>query len=133
MLSYPFFSSFFCNDTATTEIYTLSLHDALPIYYANRLPRREVLDQRKRFGDAALAFLVSVVEMFETKRFAVTEQLQEVARGIAAGDDHDVGDAGVHERLNRIIDHRPIVYRQQVFIGHCRQWAQTRSEPACQN
>src|SRR3712207_6899284 len=28
-------SSFFFNDTATTEIYTLSLHDALPIY--NRL------------------------------------------------------------------------------------------------
>src|SRR2546430_9684161 len=26
----PFF--FFFNDTATTEIYTLSLHDALPIY-----------------------------------------------------------------------------------------------------
>src|SRR3712207_9397097 len=24
-------TSFFCNDTATTEIYTLSLHDALPI------------------------------------------------------------------------------------------------------
>src|SRR5688572_33252454 len=28
-LSFPFF--FFFNDTATTEIYTLSLHDALPI------------------------------------------------------------------------------------------------------
>src|SRR5947208_14956677 len=26
-----FLSSFFFNDTATTEIYTLSLHDALPI------------------------------------------------------------------------------------------------------
>src|SRR2546430_10264158 len=26
-------SFFFFNDTATTEIYTLSLHDALPIYY----------------------------------------------------------------------------------------------------
>src|SRR3712207_7014984 len=25
--------SFFFNDTATTEIYTLSLHDALPIWY----------------------------------------------------------------------------------------------------
>ena len=25
---------FFCNDTATTEIYTLSLHDALPIFIA---------------------------------------------------------------------------------------------------
>src|SRR2546430_16513246 len=29
-LSFSFF--FFFNDTATTEIYTLSLHDALPIY-----------------------------------------------------------------------------------------------------
>src|SRR5688572_33474569 len=27
-----FVSSFFFNDTATTEIYTLSLHDALPIF-----------------------------------------------------------------------------------------------------
>src|SRR5271170_701607 len=31
---------FFFNDTATTEIYTLSLHDALPIYAAGRLKRR---------------------------------------------------------------------------------------------
>src|SRR5256885_6080212 len=31
-------SFFFFNDTATTEIYTLSLHDALPIY-AGRLAR----------------------------------------------------------------------------------------------
>src|SRR2546430_5726956 len=29
--------SFFFNDTATTEIYTLSLHDALPISYAREL------------------------------------------------------------------------------------------------
>src|SRR3712207_7995511 len=28
---------FFFNDTATTEIYTLSLHDALPIYGIERL------------------------------------------------------------------------------------------------
>src|SRR3712207_7250128 len=28
---------FFFNDTATTEIYTLSLHDALPIYDLQRL------------------------------------------------------------------------------------------------
>ena len=29
-----FYFFFFFNDTATTEIYTLSLHDALPIYLA---------------------------------------------------------------------------------------------------
>src|SRR3712207_7118113 len=32
MLCCLFFIFFFFNDTATTEIYTLSLHDALPIY-----------------------------------------------------------------------------------------------------
>src|SRR5437899_8845666 len=40
MLSFAFF--FFFNDTATTEIYTLSLHDALPIFliehYAGAFP-----------------------------------------------------------------------------------------------
>src|SRR2546429_7170458 len=32
MLISSFYSFFFFNDTATTEIYTLSLHDALPIF-----------------------------------------------------------------------------------------------------
>src|SRR5258705_13826127 len=31
-----FFFFFFFNDTATTEIYTLSLHDALPIFHRGR-------------------------------------------------------------------------------------------------
>src|SRR2546422_11137548 len=35
--SFLFF--FFFNDTATTEIYTLSLHDALPISAPRRTPR----------------------------------------------------------------------------------------------
>src|SRR2546429_5948553 len=36
-ISSPPFNSFFFffNDTATTEIYTLSLHDALPIWYTS--------------------------------------------------------------------------------------------------
>src|SRR3712207_7205031 len=33
---------FFFNDTATTEIYTLSLHDALPIYTGVIVPFRRV-------------------------------------------------------------------------------------------
>src|SRR2546429_6449691 len=34
--SYPCLFFFFFNDTATTEIYTLSLHDALPISSCSR-------------------------------------------------------------------------------------------------
>src|SRR2546427_4709150 len=39
MFSISFFFFFF-NDTATTEIYTLSLHDALPIYGVDEPPAR---------------------------------------------------------------------------------------------
>src|SRR5256885_16839957 len=35
-----FFSFFFFNDTATTEIYTLSLHDALPISFPSHATPR---------------------------------------------------------------------------------------------
>src|SRR3954471_25100822 len=37
MAGSPSILFFFFNDTATTEIYTLSLHDALPIYPTKRL------------------------------------------------------------------------------------------------
>src|SRR2546423_5822039 len=41
---------FFFNDTATTEIYTLSLHDALPIFpplWDDLIPRGRVADHQK--------------------------------------------------------------------------------------
>src|SRR2546430_17565664 len=37
----PYLFVFFFNDTATTEIYTLSLHDALPICDVLPAPRRD--------------------------------------------------------------------------------------------
>src|SRR3712207_8790186 len=47
--------SFFFNDTATTEIYTLSLHDALPI-----LLRHLVIGDAARRQDGADAYLLLV-------------------------------------------------------------------------
>src|SRR3712207_7519946 len=47
---------FFFNDTATTEIYTLSLHDALPIFKSrldvggSQVARRRVADCGSRVG-----------------------------------------------------------------------------------
>src|SRR5256885_9376587 len=58
---------FFFNDTATTEIYTLSLHDALPIYLhdplqghageprGDRLPAADGLRPQRRRGPRAHA------------------------------------------------------------------------------
>src|SRR3712207_7014276 len=38
---------FFFNDTATTEIYTLSLHDALPIWVRARQLIEPIVDRRR--------------------------------------------------------------------------------------
>src|SRR5438034_6452334 len=40
--------SFLFSDTATTEIYTLSLHDALPIFWRRRLLRARLRAARER-------------------------------------------------------------------------------------
>src|SRR5258708_21207761 len=43
---------FFFNDTATTEIYTLSLHDALPILWMRRKPRESAAISLRELGAA---------------------------------------------------------------------------------
>src|SRR5215210_8766446 len=43
-----FFFFFFFNDTATTEIYTLSLHDALPTSWRGRCSRRATPSRSSR-------------------------------------------------------------------------------------
>src|SRR6266540_7512002 len=65
---YFFFFFFFFNDTATTEIYTLSLHDALPILRAERVrhddderARRVLLDALRDLRDRVEVHLEEVV------------------------------------------------------------------------
>src|SRR5260370_32593007 len=50
------FFFFFFNDTATTEIYTLSLHDALPIL-AGRVRRSDQSIVRRQQGSLACPFV----------------------------------------------------------------------------
>src|SRR2546430_17124959 len=58
-----FFFFFFFNDTATTEIYTLSLHDALPISAGAATPASfcaaEICARRARSASPALGCLRS--------------------------------------------------------------------------
>src|SRR2546429_6053586 len=58
-----FFLFFFFNDTATTEIYTLSLHDALPISLPKGVARvgctAEILDVVKRYEDGRMDILTA--------------------------------------------------------------------------
>src|SRR5437667_10137987 len=64
--------SLFFNDTATTEIYTLSLHDALPIYILHRnFTRRQVAIQNRvasNIGISQSTFSVKVLNLFSRSR-----------------------------------------------------------------
>ena len=46
---------FFFNDTATTEIYTLSLHDALPIWYQTVMWNTHVFDWKEGVDAQSMA------------------------------------------------------------------------------
>src|SRR3712207_8057432 len=64
-------SVFFFNDTATTEIYTLSLHDALPICLFARA--RSLLHGLRRPGRLS-------AEMEEEMRFHIEMEAERIAR-----------------------------------------------------
>src|SRR5438094_7988194 len=55
------FIIFFFNDTSTTEIYTLSLHDALPIYLARKLSLRRKRSSPNVFEMAATETITSII------------------------------------------------------------------------
>src|SRR2546427_10513380 len=58
---------FFFNDTATTEIYTLSLHDALPIF-TEIYPEHVVLDGNHPLAGIALRLHLKVEGVREADR-----------------------------------------------------------------
>src|SRR3712207_7311151 len=83
---YIFF--FFFNDTATTEIYTLSLHDALPIF-VRLLTREALLSFRRAPLLSALSITTIGFSLFTVGLFGlVAINLREALRGIERSEEH---------------------------------------------
>src|SRR6266487_6445360 len=77
------FLFFFFNDTATTEIYTLSLHDALPIYVLTRRTRARLLarDDSAAAADDAAALVGRELGWDDAER---ARQVKEYRAAVAA-------------------------------------------------
>src|SRR5258708_20969618 len=60
-----FFFFFFFNDTATTEIYTLSLHDALPIYI---LGQRRFVSREEQIREHFQMFMDTFPSIFADRK-----------------------------------------------------------------
>src|SRR3712207_7421802 len=83
---------FFFNDTATTEIYTLSLHDALPILAAG-VPTTRI--------EAALPPGTPVVRVMPNTPALVDEGMSVLSAGSNAGEQHlDEAEDRKSTRLN---------------------------------
>src|SRR3712207_8239781 len=94
---------FFFNDAATTEIYTLSLHDALPIFH--------------RFGVDVMAFVKPVVE--------AQQHLPRPGGGVGIALD-------LHPRAaRRDIDPEPILDRDEVRSEEHTSELQSRQYLVC--
>src|SRR3989454_11824062 len=74
--SRPFSLLFFFNDTATTEIYTLSLHDALPIclqFSTTARILRPATGIKQQFPQGAISFSKTVAWSGESLTWALRE------------------------------------------------------------
>src|SRR3712207_4573128 len=65
MTSYLYTKIIFFNDTATTEIYTLSLHDALPIFLLTMCDNRTNLS--KTLTEQVEEMFQKKIKVFQTK------------------------------------------------------------------
>ncbi len=70
----------------------------------------EALSKPQGLGDAPRAFLVRVGEPPDPMLVSVAQETQEFPGVSTSSDHHDVGDAGQHKCLDRVADHRPVVY-----------------------
>src|SRR5690349_22491849 len=90
MFSQHIFSlSFFFNDTATTEIYTLSLHDALPIWrpaaktsIARLRPAARTSEDRCRCAEAQTATLFALAGELDRKSTRLNSSHVEISYAV---------------------------------------------------
>ena len=98
-----------------------ALEDVVREQDAAAVAADEPLREPEGLGDAARALLVGVEETFDPVLVPVAEQPKELAGVSAARDEHQLREAGLDERLDRVRHHRPVVQRQQVLVRDARQ------------
>src|SRR2546427_6939892 len=96
-------SFFFFNDTATTEIYTLSLHDALPIWVlAGRDPWRGIVvrrdDVRRQLEHELMGKLVRLRDRKSTRLNSSHSQISYAVFCLKKKNHHELGFLHVHAR-----------------------------------
>src|SRR5579885_1093804 len=74
------------------------------------------LRQAQGIRDAAFAHLIGIIQLPKAKRLSVSQQPQEIARILPAGDQEYLANARFHESPQWEVNHGLVVYRKQVLV-----------------
>ena len=110
-----------------------ALDDVVPEHDDGTAAAGEPLGEAERLGDPTRLVLVPVEEAVDPVLVAVAQQTEELARMGPSGDEHELLDAGVHQRLDRPADHRPVVDREEVLVRDLGERVQARARAAGQD
>ena len=87
-------------------------------------PAEELLAEGERLGEAVGAGLDRVLQV-HAEAVAVPQHPLEGGLVLRGGDDQDVPDPGEHQGAQRVVDHRLVVHRHQLFGDADRQRVQS--------
>src|SRR2546427_8825036 len=103
---------FFFNDTATTEIYTLSLHDALPISCWALATTNSVTEEPRKAAARVIIFFCSGVTR-ASKRSSFRERSEEHTSELQSQSNLVCRLLLEKKKLKQLVTHRTIVYLQR--------------------
>src|SRR5579884_46875 len=109
------------------------LDDVVAKENANTVAFGEMFGQTQRVSDSTLAFLIGVIQALEPEIFSIREQTKEITRTGSTGDDENVLDPRVDQRLDRIKNHRLVEHRKKMFVGNSRERMKAGTNTAGQN
>src|SRR2546429_9852813 len=113
------FFFFFFNDTATTEIYTLSLHDALPIS-STTIPRHSLVESDPVELDVPALGDLAISLFFPGTAAATTSHILALQTNYVSG---ETGDATAARKfpVARTIDSWPFLTGVEIGRASCRE------------
>ena len=110
----------------------LSVENVVAQNQAHRVIADEFFADQKRLGQTVRSGLFLVVKM-HAKLAAITQQVAILRQVLRGGNNQDFTDAGQHQDRDRVIDHRFVIDRQQLFGNTKGDGVQTRARTASQN
>ena len=110
----------------------VAVEDVVAQHQRARFARDELLAQEERLCQPVRAGLHLVGKAHAVMR-AVTQEPLEVRQVLRRADNQDVADAGHHQHAERVVDHRLVVYGQQLLRRDRGQRVQSRARATSKN